>query len=384
MRLYGGFEARQEFQLTDTSAALAVLGGSRKYPSVVYGCVDYIAGKARAATWRTESGAGLPLWLTRPDLRENGYSLGDFVYATVMSLGLPPGMAYWEIFRGSNRRIMSVVPLDPRLVTADDSTGQLVLTIHGGDPRREREVVVLRCVTRPGRLVGFDPLTNVKTLTDSVVESESQTHSTFKNSAIIPGVIRTRGELNQKQARLIRAQFRARHRGHANNYDPIVLGDAEWQDVASSHVDAQFLETAQWTEAKIARQFYHLDPTLLGIPVQSGSLTYQNVTQRDLAALKDAVWPYLLRIEAGLAVLASSLGIAADWNSLLRRTRMELLQEFKLAAEVSRTMGRPLITVDRMRDELGEPELTEDEISNFKPGGMDTIAIGQSTGGTDE
>lgn len=381
MKLYGGLTRQAEFTLTDTAAALSVLGGKRTYPAVVYGCVDYIANKVRSAAWRTESGGPLPRWLTRPDLRENGYTHGDFFHATVMSLGLWPGMAYWEIFRGSNGRIMSVVPLDPRLVTADDSTGQLVLTISDAaiNPRREREVVVIRNIVRPGRLVGFDPLTNVKTLTQSAVEAEQQTHSTFKNAAIIPGVIKTKGELNKTQARLIRAQFRARHRGHSNNFDPVVLGDAEWQDVASSHVDAQFLETHQYTEAKITRQLYHLDPTLMGVPMQSGSLTYQNVTQRDLAALKDGVSPYLSRIEQGLAVLAPAMGLAAIWESLLRRTRMEILQEFALAANVSRTMGRPLLTIDRMREELGEPELTEDDLSNFKPGGMDTIAIGQAT-----
>ncbi len=32
----------------------------------------------------------------------------------------------------------------------------------------------------------------------------------------------------------------------------------------------------------------------------------------------------------------------------------ELLAEFRLAAEISRTMGRPLITVDEMRDELDQ------------------------------
>lgn len=380
MKLYGGLTRQAEFTLTDTAAALSVFGDKRNYPAVVYGCVDYIANKVRVAAWRTESGGSLPRWLTRPDLRRNGYTHGDFFHATVMSLGLWPGMAYWEIFRGSNGRIMSVVPLDPRMVTADDSTGQLELTISDMalNKRREREVVVIRNIIRPGRLIGFDPITNVKHLTQAAVEAEIQTHSTFKNAAIIPGVIKTKGELNKTQARLIRAQFRARNRGPHNNFLPVVLGDAEWQDVASSHVDAQFLETHQYTEAKITRQLYHLDPTLMGVPVQSGSLTYQNVTQRDLAALKDAVWPYLSRIEQGLAVLAPAMGMTAVWESLLRRTRMEILAEFKLIAEISRTMGRPLLTIDAMRDELGEPELTDEDISNFKPGGMDTIAVGQS------
>ena len=34
------------------------------------------------------------------------------------------------------------------------------------------------------------------------------------------------------------------------------------------------------------------------------------------------------------------------------RSRAELLAEFKMASEISRTMGRPVITVDAMRDEL--------------------------------
>lgn len=374
MTLYSGLMNRRgsgsSFTLVD-GRALKILNSRERLPQVVYGCADYIASKARVMGLKC---AGMmPPWVARPDIRTNGLTTGDVIYATVMSLALPPGMAYWWIVRTGNGRIGSVIPLDPRYVTADDSEGYLKLTVNAGYYRqrfvgvRDLEIVVLRYATRPGRLIGFSPLDCADEVTKGAAAAETQAKTTFENAAIIPGVIQTQGELDREQAKLIRQQFRNRHRGPENNYDPIVLGRAEWKDVASTHVDAQFLETAQWTEAKIARQCYHLDPTLLGVPIQSSSLTYQNVAERDLAALKDGVSPYLAVMESGFTKLAPEAGICFDWESLLRPSMKDRVMIYKVMADIAVKMGRPPMTVDQMREYEGWPELTDEDLEKFNP-----------------
>ena len=47
-----------------------------------------------------------------------------------------------------------------------------------------------------------------------------------------------------------------------------------------------------------------------------------------------------------------TLGERNDQDKAIPRPRGELLAEYEVAAEVSRIMGRPLITVDEMQNEL--------------------------------
>jgi HK97 family phage portal protein len=91
------------------------------------------------------------------------------------------------------------------------------------------------------------------------------------------------------------------HAGAARSHLPGVLTNgATWRSITITAEQAQFLETRRYTDAQIAGQLFRVDPTMLGIPVEGTSLTYNNVESRGIHLARHTLMPWIVRVERAL------------------------------------------------------------------------------------
>jgi HK97 family phage portal protein len=127
----------------------------------------------------------------------------------------------------------------------------------------------------------------------------------------------------------------------------VVEGEAEYQDIASSLDDSQFVEQRRLVAQEVARVF-RIPPHMLGAPT-GDSLTYSTVEQESINFVRYSLTPWLRRIE---------LAVSNDADLAFQRqfVRFEvdglLRADAKTRAEVYRTALDPIapwLTVNEVR-----------------------------------
>jgi HK97 family phage portal protein len=290
---------------TPTYAAVPVNPTTAMQHSAVWGSVDLIAGSISTlplAAYR--DGEEKPLPALPPILRapSAGWSLPDFVYATLQSL-LIRGNAYGLIVDRAGAGLLpaQVELLDPNRIQVANPYGPVEVRVDGQlvDPASLWHV---RGFTAPGQVLGLSPIQHARQAVGLGLGAERYAAKFFGESAIPSGVLTTDQDIKDDRADQLKARWRQRHAG---NRDIAVLGSgARFQAITIPPEEAQFLEASKANVATICR-YYRVPPELMASEA-GNSLTYANVEQRALDFLTFCLRRWIVTMETALSALLSS------------------------------------------------------------------------------
>ena len=326
----------------DSATALGLLS--------VYGCVQLIADSISTLPIDVLDGrnpAELPVWLTD----EAEMDRVDLLTAALTSL-LLEGNAFLVPTRDNRSRVVRIDPLTPSRVHVDaDSTG--------GRPNFEvngvafpGEMLMIRGLVMPGQIRGVSPVEFARQSISLGLGAQEQAQRFYQQGAIVPGVIHSKSDLSVEQMREIRDQWLASHGGSSRSHLPVVLtGETNFQPIAVSPEQAQFLESRQFSDAQIAGQLFLVDPSMLGISTGGSTLTYQNLEQRGHHLVRHTLLRWIVRLERGFSrLLPAGQHMKFNVNGLMRGDLTSRYNSYKTAAEINTLLGAPLLSVQEMRD----------------------------------
>lgn len=237
-----------------------------------------------------------PAWLVQPtvDLDFTSWC------GQVLSSLLLSGNCYLAVFR-SGGVILELVPLDPAKVQVRREQGRKVFYISGS--RYDGEVVHIPGLMLPGSDTGLSPVEYARQSIGLGLAATQYGANWFDGEGNMPGVIEAPRALQPDTMKAMAEQWR-RRRNRGNRGLPGVLQEgATWKPTGVTNEQMQFLQTRQYTAAEIAGQMFLVDPSDLGIPVPGSSLTYANLTDRNIRRVQVTLLPWISRLEHAISAL---------------------------------------------------------------------------------
>lgn len=332
----------------------------------VYGCVqlitDSIATLPVDVYRRNPDGSktevALPRWLEMPSPNVDRV---DFLSRVLVSL-LLDGNAYLVPGRNANGVVVEVYVMDPSLVDVRRSGDRHVYTYDGREVSGF-DVLHIRGLAVPGQVKGVNPIEAARQMLAMGLAANTSAEKFFTQGSVMPGVIEAPGSMTREQMRDLRDNWVSSHGGVSRSHLPgILTNGASWRAVSITAEQAQFLETRRYTDAQIAGQLFRVDPTMLGIPVEGTSLTYNNVESRGIHLARHTLMPWVVRVERALGRLLPGNQFA--------KMKMDGLQRADLAtryASYQTGLSAGFLTVDEVR-ELEDLELLDEQGVEAAPG----------------
>lgn len=275
---------------------------------VVYGCVQLIADSIatmpvdvfRRGQDGSKSELAPPRWLEEPS---PGVDRVDFLSRVMVSL-LLDGNAYLVPGRNANGIVTECYVLDPSVVDVRRGPDGRTVFVVDGLPVTGFDVHHVRGLSVPGKLKGVNPIEAARQMLSMGLAANDSAAKFFSQGTVMPGVIEAPGQMTREQMRDLRDSWVASHGGVNRSHLPGVLTNgASWKPVTITAEQAQFLQTRRYTDAQIAGQLFRVDPTMLGIPVEGTSLTYNNVESRGIHLARHTLMPWVVRVERALGRL---------------------------------------------------------------------------------
>jgi HK97 family phage portal protein len=166
----------------------------------------------------------------------------------------------------------------------------------------------------------------------------------------------TEETVDVKVAQEMKARFKASVEGR----DVFTTGkDWEYTPIQAESVGADWLEAQKYGIGDVAR-FFDCPGDLIDAAVQSGNITYANVTQRNLQFLIMHLGPAIVRRELALStLLPQPRFVKLNTGALLRMDPQTQALVMKTQID-SRTL-----TPDEGREFYDRPPLTEDQMAGF-------------------
>jgi HK97 family phage portal protein len=331
----------------------------------VWASVNLLAGTAAMLPIDVFSGDGpakterqMPAWML--DLSGDGYGLEDWVWQYMVS-SLLRGNVYGLIAEREPRRgtPTQLVLQHPDMVQGwrDLKDG----TVHwraAGQEVPTADMWHKRTFPVPGRLLGLSPV-GYHALTIGVgIAALRFGAQWFEDGAHPTGVLTTDKDIDQGQATTAKARFMAALQGKR---EPVTLGGGwAYQPIQIAPNESQFLETNNMTSAECCRIFGPGIAEILGYET-GGSLTYQNIEQRNLQLLIYALDPWLTRLERALSgLLPRPQQVKFNRGALLRT---DLLTRYRAhAISIKAKFG----TQDEARELEDRPPLTRAQITQLQ------------------
>jgi phage portal protein BeeE len=134
--------------------------------------------------------------------------------------------------------------------------------------------------------------------------------------------------MNVEQSQQIKDAWRRATSG--NREVAILPGDLKHEQIQVDPGESQFIDLMRF-EVEQACRFWRVPPTMVYAASSGQSVTYANVTQNDLAYLKNSLDGYLVRVEEALTdILPRPQYVKANRNAVLRAdviARHDVLRE---------------------------------------------------------
>lgn len=249
--------------------------------------------------------------------------------------------------RGFATQIMLVHP-DKVMVRRDQKTGEL--NYRMGDQVVDLDDVFhIKELVAPGAVAGINPITALRNTLGLARAAELYQGSFYANSAQPGGILKVPGDPTRKEAREIAQQWNEQHQGIGKgNAIAIMGGGVEYQAIAISPEDAQFIQSRQFSRQEIGSMF-RIPPHMMG-DVDRTTSWGTGIEQQEIGFVRITLLGTLKRWEAALnAQLPRGQFVKFD---LTERLRGDTLQRYQ-AAMLGRTGS--FITVNEIRKSEGMP-----------------------------
>jgi HK97 family phage portal protein len=209
-----------------------------------------------------------------------------------------------------------------------------------------------------GSPVGLSPVAYAAASIGGYLSAQQFALDWFGNGAVPQAILKnSKRTLDAEEAGLVKRRFKS----SVSNGDVFVTGmDWDYTMLGAKATESQFLEEMRYSLSDIAR-FFGVPADTIDAPQESGSITYANISQRNLQLLIMNLGPAVSRRETALSRLtANPRRVRLDSESLLRmdpQTRQLVL--------ASKVQSRQL-TVDEARAQDNELPLTAEQIAQTK------------------
>jgi len=209
-----------------------------------------------------------------------------------------------------------------------------------------------------GSPVGLSPIAYAAASIGGYLSAQQFALDWFGNGAVPSAILKnSKRTLDAAEAALTKRRFGAA----VGNGEVFVTGmDWDYTMLGAKATESQFLEEMRYSLSDIAR-FFGVPADTIDAPSESGSITYANISQRNLQLLIMNLGPAVARRETALSRLtANPRRVKLDSDALLRmdpQTRQTVL-----ASKISNRQ----MTVDEAREEDNMPPLTAEQIAETK------------------
>lgn len=315
----------------------------------VFRCLAYLqtlAGQLTIDAWRKGSPLPAPSLVAHPDI---SLTQRAWIIANVAALS-QTGNAFWHITRDPQGQVANVKVVSPsRITVSQDQQYRLHYSLDG-DQVPDGVIAHLRYLTIENEALGLGPLQAARRGLEGMVKLNRYADNLFTEGGVPSGILSTDQPLTQDQADAAARTWETKqHLGKT-----AVLGQGlTYKPTAITPTDLQWLDSQKWSVTRVARLF-GVPPSKLAIGVDGASMTYQNVEQAALDAMRDTLMGYLSPIEDQLtALLPRGQHARFNLDAVLRpdtKTRYE-------AHEIGIRAG--FLTPDEVRQIEGLTPLTD-------------------------
>ncbi len=236
------------------------------------------------------------------------------------------------------------------MLDGESDTPQLLVS---GKPAPE--IIQARWITEPGKWAGLSPIAAARRMAYIAEAGQDAISRHFQQGTRTQGALTTDQTLGRRNKLETLAQMKAKWSGVDNWWSPIVLDQGlQWTQMSMTAVDAEFLKLGIWTDAKIAAQIYHIDPSLLGIAQPGGRLTYQNAQDREANLWKDALRPLASRVEDLFSeLLPTGQRLDFDESGLLTGAPRDRVAQAKVLADINLSQKHIVFDFNEIRGRAG-------------------------------
>ena len=197
--------------------------------------------------------------------------------------------------------ITKLWPLHPANMEVRKSKNSIIYAYHNPDTSKVEELPMefvwhIRGLSSDG-LVGLSPISLAREAIGIHLSQEEYSARLYSNFPRMGGAIKYPGTLTKEQADAIKEQFIASQTGDEAFKPAVLSGGLEWTAVGMNNVDAQFLESMNFSVEDIARIFRV--PTVL-IQHPDKTSTYASAEQFFLSFVTHTIRPWVVRIEQSI------------------------------------------------------------------------------------
>lgn len=248
--------------------------------------------------------------------------------------------------------------VDPDSVTATVRGSRILQYRINGERHEPRQIWHERQFTAPGLPIGLSPVAYSALTLAGGLSAQEFALEWFSNGAVPGAILRNTDKvIDPVKARVIEERFKAT----VFNGDPFVVGkDWEYQAIAAKAAESEFIEQLKFTEVGLTR-YYGAPADLVDVHVDTATINYANITQRNLQLLVMNLGAAIKRREDALSRL-----VRGDRFVKLNRDAI-LAMDPKSRAELfeSRVRSRTR-TPDELRQLEDLQPLTEAQYTQFE------------------
>lgn len=172
------------------------------------------------------------------------------------------GNSFTRKVRTRDGRIKELVPIHPNRVAVDVVDGSDVgmpyvkkFTVDGKVPLTEYDIMHVPGFSFDG-VTGVSVLTAARRIFDITASAEAAAERMYRKGLMVSGFLSVPEPINQEQAHILQARWRAKLAGLDNAYEVAVLDNgAKFEQATLKPDDAQFLESRKFQTTEIARLF---------------------------------------------------------------------------------------------------------------------------------
>jgi HK97 family phage portal protein len=250
--------------------------GKAESLSAVYACVSAISETIaslplilykRTADDGRERASDHPLYKVLHDIPNDLQTSLEF-REMMQAAVLLRGNAYAEIKRGYDGQVRSLTPISgDRVTVLQLENGRMAYDVTDSNGTKKRmlqeEVFHLRHRSDNG-LVGVAPITASRETVQLALAEREHGNSTFINGAKLSGLLKFPNRLNHDQRSSLNSSWNSQYSGGANAGKTAILEEGvDYQTISMSAMDAQYLESRQFSVEEVARLF-RVPPTIIG------------------------------------------------------------------------------------------------------------------------
>jgi len=313
-------------------------------------------------------GTSVPAVMAKPPIFKTPYewaaghpmSFSEWLYATQSDLDRDGNAVGIILERDGNLLPSKVFPVSVADVVVRHKDGVIDEYLIGKTAYKPENVWHERQYVVAGIPWGLSPLAYADYSMRTHVSAEEFALDWFDSGATPSAILRNAKKvLNPGEADVVKSRFLA----STSSGEPFVTGnDWEYTAISSTARAAQFLEQIRATDVELAR-FMDVPADLLDAAVSGQSITYANITQRNLQFLVMSLGPAIQRRETALSrLVVSDRYVKFNTDAFLRmdpQARNELLLRNKEARVTTTTETRAWLNLPPLTDDQ-KAEIAED------------------------